>query len=394
MTHFIIMYSRISHWAGRSLAFVITLAILGLVEGRAESKSASDFSSMIRRQELRESSLHIIPPVVSRPVFSNGSVRIEFRNKESHPVEALFRLVVDESLFAKPSEIPVNLQAGESTKVEFGLGSSTTRHPSEIPISILEYSLTYKLPNGVAKLKGSRKVGVGHVWAVPKAGRAIVINGDLKDWGWLPIEFEKPAEFQPAERREQWRNRLDGSAKFEILHDSKMLYLAFEVWDDTVRVPKSDDARKNDGILIWGDVTPGGRGTGKPWFIINPGLVETNTDIAPIGGLPKGASAAAKLTGIGYNVEIALPIDYFETLGRDGTGGNSEVYIRLNFAVNDLDRKDEGPVSLFWHPAWLGEKDHGWSGLVTLDSRTAEEAESERRAWAEPKKSAKNKRRN
>ena len=113
---------------------------------------------------------------------------------------------------------------------------------------------------------------------------------------------------------------------------------------------------KMTGILIWADVTPGGRGTGKPWFIINPGLVETNTDIAPIGGLPKGASAAAKLTGIGYNVEIALPIDYFETLGRDGTSGNSEVYIRLNFAVNDLDRKDEGPVSLFWHPAWLREK--------------------------------------
>ena len=380
----------------RAAPFSVFAAALGFGVLRLGGEGEGNPSPSRGSDDLGKSTLSVEFPIETRPLFTTGVVRVKFRNREAHPAEALFRLVVDESLTAKPFEKRVNLPAGEAALVEFELVSPRARPPLEVPLSKLEYSIAYMRPEGEKTIEGSRNIVVGNLWIVNKVTRAITIDGEFRDWGWLPREFNKPAEFQPTARGGQWRNRLDGSARYQALHDVKTLYLAFEVWDDSVRVRKDHDARKSDGVVIWGDVVPGGTGMGEAWFVINPGLRETNTDIVPIAGAPEGVLAAARLTNIGYNVELALPIAYFETLVTEGTRWGERTYLRLNFAINDIDRRDEAPVSLCWQPVFLGERDHGWSGLIGLGSRTVEEAAQRHRAEMEstPSVKEKKKRRN
>ena len=391
MSYLIGMYWSFSSRVASFLAFAVALAALGFTAGRLDGEAAADAAPSDGSDDLGKSTLSVESPIETRPYFTTGVVRVEFRNGEAHPAEVLFRLVVDESLTAKPSEKRVNLAAGEAAKVEFKLVSLRARPPLEVPLSTLEYSITYMQPDGEKTIEGSREVVVGNLWIVNKASRAITIDGGFKDWGWLPREFNEPTEFQPSARAGQWRNRLDGSAKYQALHHAKTLYLALEVWDDSVRIRKDHDARKNDGILIWGDVAPGGTGSGEPWFVINPGLRETNTDVVPIAGAPKGVLAAATLTNIGYNVELALPIDYFETLVSERTKRGKRMYLRLNFAINDIDLGDEAPVSLLWQPGFLGERDHGWTGLIGLGGSTKEEVDQMRLLEMESAPGAKNK---
>lgn len=372
------------------LAITVALVAVGRLGGEVTAEAplsgvANDFSS---------SSLSVDSPIEKRPLYTKGVVKVVFKNGEAHPAEVHFQLVVDESLTAKPSEKRSNVPAGEAVTVEFQLVSLQARPPLEVPLSTLEYSITYALPEGEKKIEGSREVAVGTLWVVHKASRAITIDGEFRDWGWLPREFTKPAEFQPSERGGQWRNRLDGSAKYQALHDDKTLYLALEVWDDSVWVRKDHDAWESDGVVIWCDVVPGGISTGEPWFVINPGQRETNTEIVPLARAPNGVLAAAKLTSMGYNVELALPISYFETLVREEVKRGRRTYLRLNFAINDIDQGDEAPVSLCWQPLFLGENDHGATGLVVFGSRTKEEAARKHRAEIESNPGIKKKRRN
>ena len=391
LSYLIGMYRSFSSRVASFIAFAVALAVLGSTAGRLDGEAATDASPLDGSDDLGRSSLSVEIPIETRPYFTSGVVRVEFQNGKAHPAEALFRLVVDESLTAKPSEKRVNLAAGEAAEVEFELVSLRARPPLEVPLSTLEYSITYMQPDGEKTIEGSRNVAVGNLWIVNRASRAITIDGAFSDWGWLPREFNKPAEFQPSARAGQWRNRLDGSAKYQALHHAKTLYLAFEVWDDSVRNRKDRDARENDGIVIWGDIAPGGTGRGEPWFVINPGLRETNTDITPIAGAPSGVLAAATLTSIGYNVELALPIDYFETLLSETAKPVKRIYLRLNFAINDIDLGDEAPVSLLWQPGFLGERDHGWTGLIGLGGSTKDEADQRRLLEAEPAPGAKKK---
>jgi hypothetical protein len=113
---------------------------------------------------------------------------------------------------------------------------------------------------------------------------------------------------------ETWTNAADASLDFGLGHDDKFLYLSAHVTDEHV-IPDSDafelrldprpiDRRRSDPLL--------GRGTYAFRVYAPDRDKQAKLTVTNFRGGQKfeGATAAARRTGDGYDVEIALPIQY------------------------------------------------------------------------------------
>ncbi len=333
-------------------------------EGALEAEEY--FATLKQEYELREDWLEIEPLLSEERMFRRAVVVLEAENRESVPLEAHFRIEASDSLKVKPTEGHLRLQPGESGTLEFALGSVAALPIEEAPGAILEFEVECALPDRTVKLDGKKLIRVEKLRTVEYADQEMEIDGKLEDWGELPYRFENPQGFEPEERIKQWRGQLDASCRFGVQYDERFLYVAFSVMDSSIQLSSGRDLRGYDGLVFWADVYPGGKGDDDPMFALSPGEGSANTNYWDIEDTPKGTKVAALVSAIGYDAEIALPLGFFETLREERGGGELE-FVRLNFALNDRDEKEENALTLFWRPEWEDMKDYLWSGVFRLE---------------------------
>ena len=82
---------------------ILAITVVLVAGGRLGGEVTAAASPSGEANNFSSSSLSVVSPIESRPLYTKGVVKVVFKNREAYPAEVHFRLVVDESLIAKPS---------------------------------------------------------------------------------------------------------------------------------------------------------------------------------------------------------------------------------------------------------------------------------------------------
>lgn len=315
------------------------------------------------------------PAVTVEPLFSDGPTfsRLHAKLTLTNPTEAplAFALACQAPRILEidaPTDA-LTLAAGESQDVPFDLTVETGESGlAEAMVNgvgpvTLRWTAEQTLPSGRhAMIEQTQPMRVVGLLPCPRASRAIVVDGDLDEWGELPHRCRKPAEIHldPATHA----GPDDCSYALDVRWDERFLYVAVAVRDDVVF--RSESATRpwhQDGVEIRLDARPDPlRSNGRGVF------ARRHDDYAMIGlspatadqplfrfepkRWPAGTRAACVQTDDGWAAEVAIPVEAL-----DAWQQQTWRRVRLSVAVDDFDGQTNAygrPIGaqLMWHEAW------------------------------------------
>ena len=193
--------------------------------------------------------------------------------------------------------------------------------------------------------------------SIQKTNAAINVDGDLSEW--------KNLEYAISNNKTSANNQL----KFDVAYDDSYAYLSIQVLDDTIVSMPSDIRSPQDHVIVYFDARPDpermlGRGC-------RPAIAFKKIRIFPVtkgeetilqrsrdtnSELPEGLKVASLITKDGYQIEMAVPVEFMNNeQGSEWSG------FRLNINQFDFDSK-ENKNSIWWQPNWSDEKNYNGSG--------------------------------
>jgi len=196
---------------------------------------------------------------------------------------------------------------------------------------------------------------------------AVVVDGKLDEWGVLPIDGNPPMQLRI--EAENWTGPEDSRFRIGTQYDDNYVYVAVEVHDDVVLPDGGVATWFQDGVELRLDARP--KEIRDVWrgytenketvtIILSPGQDQNMMRGFHVAGLPDGTKAVCMATTTGYNVEAAIPVDYFnKAQGQEWTG------FRMNVSVDDADQANENIVQLCWKSDWRSGANFAGSGSFT-----------------------------
>lgn len=204
------------------------------------------------------------------------------------------------------------------------------------------------------------------LYPCPPAPTPITVDGDLSDWGELPLLVDTPAQISGDETI--WSGPQDCRFAFATRYDATHIYFAVRVWDDVVLENTRVPAWFEDGVELRFDARP--KPVRDQWrglsenlrtltIILSPGETLSNSDYdhSRIAGVTQAVCVPAPG---GYRFEASIDADYANRL-QDGPWQG----FRMNVAVNDRDDRTEPIQQLSWKPDWRRELNYPGSGSFT-----------------------------
>jgi hypothetical protein len=205
------------------------------------------------------------------------------------------------------------------------------------------------------KLDGRGVLSVVQRYACVEVTRPVTVDGDLAEWGELPIACARPREVSG--KKAQWTGAGDCSFRIATAYDRQFVYIAVRTVDDVVAL---DPARKpwdQDAVQVLLDVRPdparsaNGRRTPYRDFLplnitagAKPGEV---VGLPPRTQMPKGTKIACSRLADGLAAEVAVPVSHLDAAQKGGWKA-----FRLNVGVYDRDAATDGFCLLLWQPKW------------------------------------------
>ncbi len=198
----------------------------------------------------------------------------------------------------------------------------------------------------------------------PRTTTPVAIDGKLDDWDAFPVECKEPSQVYI--RPDSWKGPEDCRFRFGTKYDDHYLYVAVQVLDDKVKTYPKRTTWSQDGVELRLDARPKdvrdlwcGQTENKETvtIILSPG--QTAADMVGLdpSELPDGVQAVCVLSAGGYSFEAAIPVSYLEKKqGAPWTG------FRMNVAVDDTDKPQDGLAQLAWMPDWRRSLNYEGSG--------------------------------
>ncbi len=225
-------------------------------------------------------------------------------------------------------------------------------------------SFTFTASNGYLTSEPAT-VKIGPANDCASTATAKNIDGDLADWGELPINVADP-ELIRNHKGKPWVGPDDCRFSFGTAWDKNYLYIAIQVTKkDPVAAQKNKSPWDQDGIEIRLDARPVdvrsknlGEGEMADFLLLalSPGDVPGEGWLwEETKGLPEGTKYACRRNTHGYDAEVAIPIAYLNrAAGAEWTG------FRLNVAVDagSADRQ----FQCWWKPDWRAPETYWGSG--------------------------------
>jgi hypothetical protein len=186
------------------------------------------------------------------------------------------------------------------------------------------------------------------------------IDGSLKEWASIPFTIEANAGIPSA------------SAQFATAFDDRFVYVAIAVKDSRVVIRPDKPSAEQDGVEVWLDARADpmrseskaeADGYQATFLLARVSPAVSSSAAAPMpepslrSALPKDLKRATKLTATGYDVEIAIPVEYLNRI----QGGDWRQF-RLNVHLTDFVAAGEPKVDLWWKPAWRSMESRVGSG--------------------------------
>lgn len=271
------------------------------------------------------------------------------------------------------------------------------RAQKPLPINeIVPQRITYTVHNqktGEFLTKGTTAIYVEphrivpHLDGVSRDARAtaapIQVDGRLDEWPKLKYYSHRSARVHLAGGGAgRHRGPETASFSFGVVQDTTYLYLGIQVRDAKVirRAPDGDKPAPvdhSDSLLLTLDANlpeirraaeMGGEARGRLDIQVQPGNRPQDPPLLKEPeALPDGAQIVSVLTEEGYNVEVALPHKYLDSLQEEPWGS-----LRLNVTQLDYDdgtMRNPWPerLEIQWQPQWRTPESYLESGLFVRE---------------------------
>jgi predicted phosphodiesterase len=303
----------------------------------------------------------------SKPLFITDqkqdiyTTKVRLTNTAVIPAKLHVKFAPKGNILIKTKDVPQSIPAGASVEipVSFSITDSTDRSSQddvEIPcIYTAEYQWEEHKP---FKQTRQEPIGMVHKYPCSPATGKITVDGKLDDWSKLTYDVSQPVQVLHDPKTHHGPE--DGRFRFDVAYDKDYLYIAVEVFDDTVSAP-AEWVWRQDGVEVRINANPPGKqGGANEWLDLLPIAVAPSGEDGEMliwgpHNLPTGTKVVSVRTPTGHVTEIAVPISYIE-----GKQGKDWTSFRLNVAVDDFDA--DGGSQLWWKSDWRTRENLPGSG--------------------------------
>ncbi len=196
---------------------------------------------------------------------------------------------------------------------------------------------------------------IGKIWA----------DGNLDEWDGFAYKVDA-ASIITGDLRGYYGD-YDASFEFDIRYDNEFIYIGMSVWDDEVISNSNKSLWSQDAIRVVIDGRPArksanGKGQNQLDDFIDlffaPGSSNKGKPtIYQQERLPEGTQISTSKTRAGFDVEVAIPVSYFNKMNQ-GEWQN----FRFNASFSDYD-KNASKTNLWWKPEWSSDLNYVGSGM-------------------------------
>ena len=298
-------------------------------------------------------------------LFRSGTARFRVHNELRRPLEARGLTEPGRHLEADERAIELRIPPRETASVELPVRARSAHRYEELAATPIRWTLATTDANGErVEITTESLILPEKRFALRRAARETVVDGDLGEWGTLVFDVESPAEITGHGRH---RGADDASFRFDLRWDDEALYAAVDVRDDSVVADGERSAREQDHVSLLFDARPDPDRSENPGLFaaIRSGVMAKLVSLVAtleeprgddvmrffVGELPDGVRVASRRTPGGYAVEVGIPRAVLDA--RRGAAWDA---IRVNVTVVDFDAGEPNHVSLAWRPSRFGER--------------------------------------
>jgi 3',5'-cyclic AMP phosphodiesterase CpdA len=310
-------------------------------------------------QEL-ENAVVAEPLVGNGRYFDRGTARFSIANPGASPLDVWARFEPSRDLVPAKVDERVSIAPGGVATVELPLRARAPRAYETLTPARARFELATRDLRGEA-LSLERELAVlpERRFEVARSERTPRVDGDLSEWGRLPIVVEEPAGRYG---HGLYRGPEDASFRFGVRHDGEFLYLAVDVRDDSIVASPDRVAREQDHVALSLDARPDPeRSKNEPTFVairsgamaklVSPLIALQETRPDPVlrlfaAGAPDRVRSAVRRTTLGYALEVAVPAAVLDE--RRGARWDA---LRVNVTLADFDEDENDHVLLSWRPS-------------------------------------------
>jgi hypothetical protein len=300
--------------------------------------------------------------ILDQPVMDSAATILRLTNDADVPLNIRVRIEATDTLRPSVNSLDRVVPPNSVEQVDLALVADKPSIVDALEPVVVDWTARYNLEGDVQPVvvNGQHRIVIDKQFQLAEAANPITVDGDLTEWGELPIDVREPGQI--IDTQNSWHGRTDASWRFGAVRHDDYIYIGVRVEDDEIRLDSRRDYKRQDSVEIRIDGRPSDqRGVGPHsdfeshlLFAVIPG--QDSTQIEGADRLPEGVQAVAKQAEGGYAVEIAVPAAYVASLQGDDWGS-----LRLNIAVNDHDAG--GSAQLWWRPSWSSPANYAESGV-------------------------------
>ena len=308
-----------------------------------------------------------IEPVFEENIFRKGDFKIKITNDANYPMWTVLRFGTSKHLNPEIVEFQKSIPPNSVEQVDVSLSTRTGMRLRDInPIPLFAW-FAYKYEDG-REIKLDDKYALAPV-KKEMFGRTegeVILDGKLDDWSGLPFRGNYRSII--TDDVGGYAGDYDAHYEFNTMYDDKYLYLGMAVWDDELVQKRDGSFWNQDAAVIYLDARPthtsaNGRGENrfKDYLYVNftPSISRRDTpDIYQQERLPGGTLLVTRKTVQGFDMELAIPITYLQSVG-----GDNWKSIRLNICYFDVD-EDDRRTGIWWKPEWNSKNNFIGSGML------------------------------
>ena len=319
----------------------------------------------VRTEEMRtllrglESAVQV-EPFLTDDGFESGTARLSVANPGPRPLAVRARYLAGRDLVPATTRGTLDLPPGEVGTLEIPVDARASLALAQVAPAVAEVTLgTVQADGEPFEIRLDFPILPERLFAATPAADPIVVDGRLDEWGALRFDVEEPAEVGGHGRH---TGPEDASFRFDVRDGGDFVYVAVDVWDDSVVSSPDEIARHQDHVSLSVDARPEaernanlglfheirGGGFGRmvsPLVAVGPSRPDGIFSLFGVSA-PEGLVTAAQPTDRGYAVEIAIPSALL-----DAAADASWERARINVTVNDFDAGEPDHTTLSWRPS-------------------------------------------
>lgn len=315
----------------------------------------------------------IIEPVFVDDGFREGNFTFRIFNDANYPMSTLLRFGKSRFLSPEIVELRKTIPPNSVEMLDIPLRSQYSTNLRKIePISLYAWYM-FTLDDG-REITANQQFSLGPVpkYQLHRTENDIRVDGNLGDWPGLPFRGGYKSHIDDV--GEGYQGDFDACYDFNIQYDEQCLYLAVAVWDDHLELNRNKSIWSQDAVLVNLDprplLTSSNERTDNRYqndyfhLLLSPSLERKQSPLINQEELlPAGTKVATHKSPEGFNLEIAVPLEYVQSLG-----GQMWETLRVNIAYSDHDG-DKAISTIWWKPNWSSPDNYTGSGMFFKSPR-------------------------